>query len=291
MKRFLKVLNNHLSNDEILNIAKQLNKSYYAYMLDSQVWKLLYDLFPVPLKSYLNKLESKEIGHNIVNDILMNFYPCERLIKYYLVRDFIKNSDETTIFEMRVENSRLDIGRINGFSHVYEIKTELDSLNKLEKQVYDYSKVFEYITIVAHQKHIKKITDIVPTYCGIYSYELKPNCCKLNIERKEEKNPFINTSVQIDTLTSKDLEFIIDKYANISVPAKRFEREKIVSSKFNSEEINYFFKEAIKNRYYDRWNYIRKSFNKINPIDIQELYTGPIDPKLIYVKNSSMVVK
>ncbi len=289
MKRFLKYIDKKLSINEIHSIAHHLNQSYYAYMLDEQVWDLINKVFPSSFEACLSKLQQKYVGHKIVNTILTHYYPGERLIKYHLVKNFVKNKDEIAIFEMRIQNSRLDVGRINGLSYAYEIKTELDTLAKLEKQVNDYAQVFEYVTVIIHPKHIKKAKEILPTYCGIDIINLDDNNNYFfESERKALNSPDLNPEIQIHTLTSKDLEFIL-RTKKQKVPLRRQERESLIAKCLSKEEINYYFKEAVKQRYLERWNFLRSSFNKINPIDIQELYIGPIDPKYIYYRRSSMV--
>lgn len=290
MKRLLRAIDKYFSHSEIHYIAQRLNQSYYAYMLDEQVWDLILRVFPDFLKDRLLRLKEKHVGHNIVNLILTHYYPGERLIKYHLVKDFIHHQDEVTIFEMRIENSRLDVGRINGLSYAYEIKTELDTLAKLEKQVSDYTQVFEYVTVIIHPKHLKKAKKILPDYCGIdliktidgsgYSFET---------ERKATISPVLNSEMQINTLTSKDLEFILKTKKQQNIPSRRQEREYLITQCLSEEEMNYYFKKAVKQRYLERWEFLCNSFNKINPIDIQELYVGPIDPKYIYYKHSSIV--
>lgn len=286
MKQFLKKVNENLTEEEISKICRQLNKTYYAYMLESQVWDLLYSAFPVSFKPYLDSLRDENLGHDIINELIMNLYPCERLVKYYLIKESVRRSKEVTIFEMKVGNSRLDIGRINGSSHVYEIKTELDSLNKLEKQLNDYSKVFEYINIVVHPKHLKKSRELISEYCGIKTYDINNKHCKFTTIIEAKKNPLISASMQMQTLTSKDLEYIINRFIKQPVPTRRKDRESLILSRFQNDEINCLFKEAIKYRYSNRWTFVRHYFKEINPIDVQEFYTGPIDLSLIYNKNS-----
>lgn len=289
MKRLISALEKKLSYTEILNVAHKLNKSYYAYMFDEQVWGLLYSVFPQTFEQMLDKMKSKYLGHNVVNSIIMHYYPGERPVKYYLAKKFVHNADEVTIFEMAVDNSRLDVGRINGVSYAYEIKTKLDTLNKLQKQISDYSQVFEYVTAVIDFRHLKKAKEILPEFCGIEIYNMDSEFCNFETERCAEISPLINTEMQLKTLLSKDLEYILKCNSSEKIPLKRKNRELLVRNSLDQAKINYFFKEAVKHRYYDRWDFLRKSFKKINPIDIQELYVGPINPESIYYKNSSIV--
>ncbi|MED0736279.1 sce7726 family protein [Aneurinibacillus thermoaerophilus] len=289
MKRFLNTMNNFFTNEEIFSIAQKLNQSYYAYMLDEQVWALLFVVFPESFHPTLQNLKHKKLGHDIVNLILMNYYPGERLLKYHLVKDFIKHKDEVALFEMKIEKSRLDVGRINGYSYAYEIKTELDSLTKLQKQIAHYALVFEFITVILHPKHLSKASEMLPDFCGIITYHIDSLGCQFQSVREALKSPCINSKTQIDTLNSKDLEYILKFIGEKNIPAKRSEREAALFSNVDFVDINFLFKEAIKNRYKERWSYLCKFFKKINPIDIQELYIGPINPDVIYYKTSSIV--
>lgn len=65
--------------------------------------------------------------------------------------------------EFRVETSKADVVIFNGTSHVYEIKTDLDNFERLQKQINDYQKVFEYVNIVLNEpkdKNEKKIEEV-----------------------------------------------------------------------------------------------------------------------------------
>ena len=68
---------------------------------------------------------------------------------------------------MYVENSKADIVIFNGTSTVYEIKTELDSLNRLESQLNSYLKCFDKIYIVTTLENIKKLENIIPDKVGL----------------------------------------------------------------------------------------------------------------------------
>lgn len=46
---------------------------------------------------------------------------------------------------------------INGKPKVYEIKTELDNFSKLEGQLFDYFKAFEYVSVVTAESSVKKL--------------------------------------------------------------------------------------------------------------------------------------
>lgn len=51
--------------------------------------------------------------------------------------------------------------------HGYEIKSEIDSLNRLESQVHHYSEVFQYCTLVVAEKHEEKAVALIPDWWGV----------------------------------------------------------------------------------------------------------------------------
>lgn len=69
--------------------------------------------------------------------------------------------------EFRVSRSKADILILNGTSHIYEIKSELDSLERITKQLADYQQFSEYVSVVASEKHVEKLKGIDQTSVGI----------------------------------------------------------------------------------------------------------------------------
>lgn len=67
----------------------------------------------------------------------------------------------TALSELPVATSKADLIMINGSSTVYEIKTELDSLDRLESQVKDYYKAFDKVCIVASESHYEKLKNLL----------------------------------------------------------------------------------------------------------------------------------
>lgn len=86
----------------------------------------------------------------------------------------IQNKEEScfvsALTELPVANSKPDFMTIDkdDVGIAYEIKTDLDSLQRLETQIRDYCKVFSSIYVVAGEKHIKEVeTMLQNTNVGI----------------------------------------------------------------------------------------------------------------------------
>lgn len=71
--------------------------------------------------------------------------------------------------ELPIGNSKADFIMINGRGVVYEIKTDLDNLIRLEDQLKDYYKVFSYIYVVVGNKQLPHVKEFLKDQkVGIY---------------------------------------------------------------------------------------------------------------------------
>ena len=62
---------------------------------------------------------------------------------------------------------RADIAVINGHLAAYEIKSNNDSLRRLEEQVKSYNAVFDKVSIVVGDRYIKTIQNYIPEWWGV----------------------------------------------------------------------------------------------------------------------------
>ncbi len=280
MQSFLELLEEKKTADELIQIAKILNNSYSPIMRDFEVWSMLESLLT---KKVCAKYRKNTIGHNVVNDIVFKYYPCERVIKYHLAKQRLEVKNEVTIFEMPINNSRLDVGRINGSSHVFEIKTQYDSLLKLEKQIDDYSKAFEYVNVVIDEKHLGKCQEMLPDYCGILVYG---NDLLFKEVNKSSISPNMCSDIQLSTLSSQDLANMLKEFGIRNSPATKSARLELVKNSCSEEQINCLFKNILKNKFSNKWSYLREKFDDILPVDIQSFYQTGADPYWIYYKEA-----
>lgn len=71
--------------------------------------------------------------------------------------------------ELPIGNSKADFIMINDRGVVYEIKTDLDNLIRLENQIKDYYKVFSYIYVVVGNKQLPHVKEFLKDQkVGIY---------------------------------------------------------------------------------------------------------------------------
>lgn len=87
------------------------------------------------------------------------FYKNILLNKILLGRHSIRTS--TALRELPVNNNILDFLIINGVGQVYEIKTELDNLQRLNKQLDAYYHAFSLCNVVTDQNHLEEVMKII----------------------------------------------------------------------------------------------------------------------------------
>ena len=69
--------------------------------------------------------------------------------------------------EFRVGECKADLAILNGTATVYEVKSERDSLCRLERQVIAYAKVFARVYVIAGENHVDAVIDSVPKDVGV----------------------------------------------------------------------------------------------------------------------------
>ncbi|WP_338230359.1 sce7726 family protein [Algoriphagus taiwanensis] len=231
-------------------------------MSEKELAKWVEPLEPSTLFSFQSKIDFLKQ----LNSFAQSHLEDELFLKQLLTKTFFEE-DIIGAFEVKALSSRLDLLKINGVTTAFEIKSEFDSLEKLEKQSQDYLALFEYNYLVVGEKHLEKAEKVLPHEFGIYTVKNK----KLKRFRASRRNRSINPKSQLSILTSKELR----------IEFKSNESNWILAN-YSSTEINEAFKKILKKRYTQKWNFIKERSSEIFPLDYQYFFHHPISPQLIY---------
>jgi len=87
--------------------------------------------------------------------------------------------------EFRVGNCKADIVILNGTSAVYEIKSERDTLDRLQNQLAAYQSVFAQVNVIAGWKHIDEVAAIADEDVGLLT--LSKHAC-ISVLRRPREN-------------------------------------------------------------------------------------------------------
>lgn len=65
------------------------------------------------------------------------------------------------------KDRRADFVMLNEYSHAFEIKSDFDTVARLEEQTFEYVSTFDFLTIVTTELHLSKVRSIVPQKVGL----------------------------------------------------------------------------------------------------------------------------
>ena len=118
----------------------------------------------------------------------------------------------TALTEIPVAKSKADFVLINGKAVVYEIKTELDNFERLESQLNDYYKVFNYVAVVTYKENLQalmKKIELIQKPVGIYV--LQKNGRLSTVRKPEEYNISLDAIMMFKVLRKPEYEAILLK--------------------------------------------------------------------------------
>lgn len=117
----------------------------------------------------------------------------------------LKNASMLT--EFRVRECKADVAILNGTSTVYEIKSERDSLSRLERQVDAYGKVFAKVYVVAAEDHVSSVLCSVPSYVGVMRLSKRYHISRLReaLDQPERTRP----DVIFDSIRTQEARSIL----------------------------------------------------------------------------------
>jgi len=98
--------------------------------------------------------------------------------------------------EFRADDCKADVVVLNGTSHVYEIKSEMDSFDRLDRQLAAYGKVFDYITLITTERLYKTVDQRVPKEVGIMvladgGYQFRKKPCREAFSNRSHVDPVV----------------------------------------------------------------------------------------------------
>jgi hypothetical protein len=89
-------------------------------------------------------------------------------------------------------SARIDVAVINGELAGYELKSARDTLERLEQQAGLYSLVFDRVTLITAERHLRRATAMVPRWWGIVIAKYEGESLVLVPRRKARPNRTID---------------------------------------------------------------------------------------------------
>lgn len=144
---FKELLNEDIPCETYMSVIKR----YANHDGDKNNADLISEIYSYMRKNYRNEYFYK---NTLLNKLLLGVH---------------KPTTTTALTEIPVGKSKADFILINGKAIVYEIKTALDTFERLESQLSDYYKAFDHVAVVTDSKNKTTIEKILRnTPVGIY---------------------------------------------------------------------------------------------------------------------------
>ncbi|MES2314949.1 MAG: sce7726 family protein [Patescibacteria group bacterium] len=93
--------------------------------------------------------------------------------------------------------ARVDLAAVNGIMHGFEIKSDIDSLNRLPHQIELYGSVFDRVTLVVGATHLYEAFNMIPEWWGVLVARINKNG---TVSFNEIRSPKKNRNVKIHSV-------------------------------------------------------------------------------------------
>lgn len=159
------------------NKMSNLNRMFTRNMLRHFIDGKADNVYSSVVRRYTSDADQKN-NRELINEIyceLKNNYRNEYFYKNTLLNKLLLGvhsvNTTTALTEVAIAKSKADFVLINGKAVVYEIKTELDNLDRLNSQIDDYYKAFDHVAVVTYEKNLQKLQKVLESInkpVGIY---------------------------------------------------------------------------------------------------------------------------
>jgi hypothetical protein len=136
-----------------------------------------------------------------------------RALRVKLANEHAEQKDTVLIDELGICRGlgRIDLVVVNSVVHGYEIKSNRDSMRRLESQVEKYSRVLERATVVVGDRHLNAALDIVPDWWGVLLFQDDPKSSRFKSVRISKKNPKLDSRSLVELLWRDEAIAFLDE--------------------------------------------------------------------------------
>jgi hypothetical protein len=158
-----------------------------------------------------------------------------------LVTRYADQADTVLVEELGVCGGRvrLDLVVVNGAIHGYEIKSDRDSLRRLDAQIDFYGKVLDRATLVAGERHLSGVLDLLPRWWGVLCAHQANRTLQFETVRRGQKNPGRDPRCLVEFLWLEDALALLetrDSARGVRGKPRRFAWDRICD-RFSVDEI------------------------------------------------------
>lgn len=188
----------------------------------------LHDIVENPGNSVYTEILEKYISYNTSDYSITNKEAFSSIYTYlrkhyrneYYYKNTILNrlllgahsiTTTTALTQIPISTSKADFVMINGKAVVYEIKTELDNLERLESQIENYYKAFDHVCVVTCEEYADVLLSrFVDSSVGIYTISHSEYI--KHIKEPTKNDTSLDSSVIFKVLNKPEYESIIQSF-------------------------------------------------------------------------------
>lgn len=158
-------------------------------------------------QSTVNETIISEIYHYISKSYRNEYFYKNTLLNKLIINAHRLNTT-TALTEVPIAKSKADFIMINGKAVVYEIKTELDTFERLLTQVNDYYKAFDHVCVVTSERQLPELQQMLgDSPVGFYILTKKNTIRR--IKEPEQFRESLDAQIMFKMLNRPEYESII----------------------------------------------------------------------------------
>ncbi|MDL2236724.1 sce7726 family protein, partial [Christensenellaceae bacterium OttesenSCG-928-K19] len=136
--------------------TRSVLKSFTTGKTFSEMYNLAVKLFISHPENNTNS-DNFELLYRVLKDEYRNEYYYKNTLLNKLLLGVHSVNTTTALTELPIAESKADFLLINGKAIVYEIKTELDNLDRLDGQISSYYKAFNHVCVLSYENNADAI--------------------------------------------------------------------------------------------------------------------------------------
>lgn len=200
-------------NDLILN--RFFTRSTFQKLIDGEADSLFSSTIRHCQIDPMGKSNERIIGeiYRYLGRSYRNEYYYKNTLLNTLLLGRHKPTTTTALTEVPVGKAKADFILINGKAIVYEIKTQLDNLERLEHQINEYYRAFRYVVVVTYPENYSIVEQYIKNpYVGIYVITKQGTISKKLVREPKEYIELLDKETIFHILRKTEYEYIIQRH-------------------------------------------------------------------------------
>src|SRR5260370_10631670 len=105
----------------------------------------------------------------MMKNLLMNDAELRNATRQALLAQHMGDAETGIFDELGIQQglARIDLAVVNGELNGFELKSDRDTLARLPEQAESYGRVFDRVTLVVEERHVRGAVDLVPDWWGV----------------------------------------------------------------------------------------------------------------------------